>query len=107
MMTLMMCLGTMSYGQDTYSVVLINDSPSLYKNNINLGGYYIEQGAKLKNTSMLVGIIGVFIGTVGLSQDIPEPFIIIGGAMVLATIPINIVGNNKIAKGGRLIKTFE
>lgn len=91
----------------TQSNIVVKDSPHLYKNDIKLGGYYIENGSKLKNYSLFLQIIGAGIATLGATQEDGNSIVMVGGVLALASIPINVIGNCKISKGGRLIKNYK
>ena len=80
---------------------------SEYKNNLNLGGYYIEKGSFIKNNAILLSLLGSGLIALGTFQENGATMIKIGSLVTLISIPINMSGNNKIATGGRLIKNYK
>jgi len=96
----------MSLNQKVPTSLVVKETKKSFNNNLNLGGYYIEKGAKLKNTSIVMNLIAAGICGLALTQEEPGQLIVVGGVISLVSLPINIMGNSKIAKGGRLIKKF-
>lgn len=86
--------------------VVIKDSPDLYKNDINLGGYYIEQAGKLKNYAIFCQLIGTGFVILGASQN-QNSVTIMGGIIGLASLPLCVVANFKLSKGGNKIKKYK
>lgn len=91
----------------TKSNIVVKDSPILYKNDINLGGYYIEKGSKLKNYAIILQLVGGGIAILGATQEDGATIAMVGGVIAVVSIPINVIGNSKISKGGRLIKNYK
>ena len=80
------------------------------KNMLNKSGNLIESGARLKNHSITIAVVGSVAGGImtgiGVYQNTPELYIpgaIVAGGCGIASFILNVIGNKRIKAGGRVL----
>jgi len=90
-------------GGDVKSLVVTESD----KKEIALAGLQLEQAGKLKNTAIIMTLVGsAFVGMASVNGDV-EGMVVLGGLMMVTSIPLNIIGNSKMVRSGRTLKRFE
>ncbi len=92
------------------------DRMALYQlqNDLYVAGNLIEKGGKLKNASIALTVVGGAVGGAGITYSVVKgnkDLALVSSAITvgfgLTALILNIVGNNKIKKGGRVLKNFQ
>tara|TARA_R110000744_G_scaffold210530_2_gene329655 strand:- start:562 stop:1065 length:504 start_codon:yes stop_codon:yes gene_type:complete len=77
-----------------------------FKTELNLAGFHIEKGANTKNTAVLIALIGGGISCLGVSNN-DMTMTGVGAFVASVSLPLIVIGNFKIAKGGRLLRNHK
>jgi len=85
------------------SVVVVETSVD----EVKMAGVRLEQAGKLKNTAIIMTLIGgAFVG-MGTMIDDADPVMVLGGVIMVTSLPLNIIANSKMVRSGRTLKRFE
>ena len=84
------------------SVVVVETSVD----EVKASGLQLERAGKLKNTAILMTMLGgSFIAMGSMLDDIN--ITAFGGVMVATSLPLNVIANSKMVRSGRTLKRFE
>ena len=90
-----------------FSATMLEISPvDEFKSDLNLAGFYIEKGANTKNTAILIALIGGGLSSLGLSTN-DMTMAGVGAFVTGVSLPLIVIGNFKLAKGGRFLKNHK
>ena len=77
-----------------------------FKSDLSLAGFHIETGANTKNIAILIALIGGGISSLGASAN-DMTMAGVGVFVASVSLPLIVIGNFKLAKGGRLLKNHK
>jgi len=90
-----------------FSATMLEINPvDEFKSDLNLAGFHIEKGANIKNTAILIALIGGGLSSLGVSTN-DMTMSGVGAFVASVSLPLIVIGNFKLAKGGRLLKNHK
>ncbi len=108
------CVYAQNSSQTTSSIDTTNQMTYQLQNMLNKSGSLIEAGARLKNNSITIAVVGGIVGGtltgIGAYKNMPEVYIpgaVVTGASGLAAFIINMIGNKRIKEGGRILRKVQ